>query len=214
MTCNIFDLVYALCTHGPNAPGSISCGSCDTRVTYNQYEYPCPSNDVPSHAMFALNNRVAETFRYLYSTFVHRIALIPSRHGNAIGVATTVSIFRQYPFGAFAVARCFRILRVRDALTRSAFLSVNPLLDKLDLSIERPSISIGIFSTSVTDVRSPARDKQRAQQHRDALSLSLSLSRFFVYPRDLNSWSVLKVWPMRDTRYGIPRKRKRSSRGL
>lgn len=105
------------------------------------------------------------------------LALLPTRHDNGIGAQRPIS--RQCPFrrcihrrctsAAFPDSPCSRFTAAAEPIPLlflsplpSPFPWLTQLLDELDLSIERPSISIGTFSTSMTDACSPARDEQRA----------------------------------------------------
>lgn len=97
------------------------------------------------------------------------LALLPSRHGNSIGARRCLfrrCIHRRCTGAAFPDSPCSRFTAAAAVLSPPSPPLPRPwltqLLDELDLSIERPSISIGTFSTSVTDACSPVRDEQRA----------------------------------------------------
>lgn len=119
------------------------------------------------------------------------LALLPSRYDNGIGAQRPNlrqclfrrCIHRRCTGAAFPDSPCSRFTAVATVLScPSPFPSpsrLTQLLDELNLSIERPSISIGTFSMSVTDACFSARDEQRAQRG-DALSP-------FVSRRDPNS---------------------------
>lgn len=100
-TYNILDSAYV--HRNPKyRPGNISCRSRDTRVTRNRYEYSCSLLSNYSHAMLELTIALRRRFGSITPHILRSctvLALIPSRHGNAIGVTTALSIFRQYPFG-------------------------------------------------------------------------------------------------------------------
>lgn len=169
---NALGSVYAARTHGSKCRSrqrplcSIIRGSRDA-VARNQYTNahtaPMLNNSAPRRRS-SVASRVLRLCRIV-------LALLPSRHDNGIGAQRPIlrqclfrrCIHRRCTGAAFPDSPCSRFTAGAAATALSSSLSqLTQLLDELDLSIERPSISIGTFSTSVTDACSPARDEQRA----------------------------------------------------
>lgn len=167
---NVLGSVYALRMHDSKCRSRqwpLSVASSADRATQwlaistNAHAAPVLNND-------ALRRRSSVTSRVLRLCRIV-LALLRSRHDNGIGAQRP--ILRQCLFRRCIHRRCTGASFPDSPCSRftgggSGPLLLPPrltqLLDELDLSIERPSISIGTFSTSVTDACSPARDEQRA----------------------------------------------------
>lgn len=117
----------------------------------------------------ALRRRSSVTSRVLRLCGIV-LALLPSRYDNGIGAQRPIlrqclfrrCIHRRCTGAAFPDSPCSRFTAAAERDPSPLPQRLTQLLDELDLSIERPSISIGTFSTSVTDACSPTRDEQRA----------------------------------------------------